>query len=292
MSARAYLELVRIPAVFSAPSDVLAGLALAAAFGAALEPGAVALLLLASVAIYCAGMAANDVFDARIDAQERPGRPIPSGRVPLRAAVALVLGLQGLGLGLAAAVGPPAFAAVGLTVACTYAYNALLKDSPLGPWAMGACRYGNAAIGLSVAGWPSLTLPWLVPLSTLAYTAAVTFVSRHEVDGAARADLRGPFAALLALAIAPAVWALAGPLPVTWAAALPLVTLGWLIGPLRRAWAHPTAGSVRGVVMAGIYGIALTNACLAAAAGGFWQAALAAGLLVPGRAFGRWFYAT
>lgn len=292
MSARAYLELVRIPAVFSAPSDVLAGLALAAAFGAALEPGAVALLLLASVAIYCAGMAANDVFDARIDAQERPGRPIPSGRVPLGAAVALVLGLQGLGLGLAAAVGPPAFAAVGLTVACTYAYNALLKDSPLGPWAMGACRYGNAAIGLSVAGWPSLTLPWLVPLSTLAYTAAVTFVSRHEVDGAARADLRGPFAALLALAIAPAVWALAGPLPVTWAAALPLVTLGWLIGPLRRAWAHPTAGSVRGVVMAGIYGIALTNACLAAAAGGFWQAALAAGLLVPGRAFGRWFYAT
>lgn len=292
MSARAYLELVRIPAVFSAPSDVLAGLALAAAFGAALAPTTIVLLLVASVAVYCAGMAANDVFDATIDAQERPGRPIPSGRVPLRAAWTLVLGLQALGLALGAAVGPPAFAAVGFTVVCTYAYNALLKDSPLGPWTMGACRYGNAAIGLSVAGWPSLTLPWLIPLSTLAYTAAVTFVSRHEVDGAARADLRGPFAALLVLALAPTAWTLAGPLPVTWAAALPLLTLVWLIGPLRRAWAHPTAGSVRGVVMAGIYGIALTNACLAAAAGGFWQAALAAGLLVPGRAFGRWFYAT
>ncbi len=292
MSARAYLELVRIPAVFSAPSDVLAGLAIAAAFGAALEPGAVALLLLASVAVYCAGMAANDVFDATLDAQERPGRPIPSGRVPLRAAWALVLGLQGLGLALAAAVSPPAFAAVGFTIVCTYAYNALLKDSPLGPWTMGACRYGNAAIGLSVAGWPTLPLPWLFPLSTLAYTAAVTFVSRHEVDGAARDDLRGPFAGLLVLALAPTIWTLAAPLPTTWAAALPLLTIAWLIGPLRRAWTHQTAGSVRGVVMAGIYGIALSNACLAAAAGGFWQAALAAGLLVPGRAFGRWFYAT
>lgn len=289
---RPYLELIRLPAVFTAPADVLAGLALAAAAGATLADGVIVALIAASVCIYTAGMAANDIFDAKVDAKERPGRPIPSGRVSLARAWTLVLGLQAAGLGLAALVGAPAMAAVGATIGATYLYNAVLKDSIIGPLAMGACRYGNALIGVSAVGWPQLWWLWLVPTTTAFFVMALTFTSRHEVDGATTAQLRAPLGAMFNGAALPAIWPLTGVLPQIWAAVAVLVPIAWLAGPMRGALRAPNAGSVRGVVMAGIFAIAMINGCIALAAGGWWQAGVAVGLLVPGRFVGRWFYAT
>lgn len=292
MTLRPWLELIRLPAVFTAPADVLAGLALAALAGAAIAPLTAALLIAASAAIYCAGMAANDLFDASIDARERPKRPIPSGRVSRGGAWTLVLALQLVGLALAWIVGPAALVAVGFTVLATYLYNAGFKDGPAGPAVMGLCRYGNALIGLSPIGFDPPSLRLAIPLGTAFYVTAMTFVSRREVDGADRRALALPFAGMIIGALIPAVWPLAGLLPVTWAAAAVLLPLLWLAGPIRRAWREPSAGAIRGVVMAGIFGIAMVDAVIALAAAGFWQAALAVALLVPGRLFGRWFYAT
>jgi 4-hydroxybenzoate polyprenyltransferase len=293
VALRPYLELVRLPAVFTAPADVLAGAALAAVFGRPASPGAIALLVLASAAIYCAGMAANDLCDLEVDRRERPRRPLPSGRVSLRAAWTLVLSLQALGLGLAALVGRDALLAVAATIAATWIYNAVLKGGALGPTAMGVCRYGNAVVGLAASGAvPLAPLAFAIPAGTLAFTAAVTEVSRHEAAGATRRQVAPRAAALLGLSLVPAVWPLAGLLPVPWAAALVLAPLAWLYRPAARAVAAPSPGAVRGLVMAGIFGIAIVNGVIAAAAGGFVAAAVAVGLLVPGRAFGRWFYAT
>lgn len=292
MSLRPWLELVRLPAVFTAPADVLAGLALAALAGVAINPLTALLLIAASAAIYCAGMAANDLFDAPVDARERPARPIPSGRVSRGGAWTLVLALQLLGLALAWSVGPAALVAVGFTVLATYLYNAGFKDGPAGPAVMGLCRYGNALIGLSPIGFDPPSLMLAIPLGTAFYVTAMTFVSRREVDGADRRALALPFAGMLVGAALPAVWPLAGLLPVTWAAAAIILPLAWLAGPIRRAWREPSAAAIRGVVMAGIFGIAMVDAVIALAAAGFWQAAVAVGLLVPGRLFGRWFYAT
>ncbi len=76
---RAYLQLVRLPAVFTAMADIVLGFVLA---NGALSPfPEFAALLCASSALYLAGMVFNDFFDRRIDAVERPKRPIPSGRV-------------------------------------------------------------------------------------------------------------------------------------------------------------------------------------------------------------------
>ncbi|MBM0276363.1 UbiA family prenyltransferase, partial [Micromonospora tarensis] len=69
-------ELVRAPAALSVPGDVIAGAAAAGALGPR-TPG----LAGASVLLYWAGMAANDWSDRRLDAVERPERPIPSGRI-------------------------------------------------------------------------------------------------------------------------------------------------------------------------------------------------------------------
>lgn len=292
MALRPYLELIRLPAVFTAPADVLAGAALAlwaSNTGLGGVAGQLAWLVLASVCVYCAGMAANDIFDAQVDARERPGRPIPSGRVSAARAWTLVLGLQAVGLGVAAWIGTAALLAVAGTVAATYLYNAALKDSILGPLAMGLCRYGNACIGLSVVAapaWPA----YAIPAGTLLYVTALTFVSRYEVDGATRGQVAPPLFALWGLAALPAGWAWV--LPTPWAAAAVLLPLLWLAGPVRRALADPSAGTVRGAVMAGIFGIAMVNAALCALAGAWVLAAIAVGLLVPGKRVGRWFYAT
>ena len=292
MALRPFLELIRLPAVFTAPADVLAGAALATwAAGAAMPWIALGTLVAASACIYCAGMAANDVFDATVDARERPGRPIPSGRVSKAQAWALVLVLQAAGLGLAASVGLLPLVAAAATVVATYLYNAALKDSPVGPLAMGACRYANACLGLAVVSAP-LWPVYVVPAGTLLYVAALTTVSRYEVDGATRAQVAPSLWALWMLSALPAVWALSGVLPILWAASAVALPLLWLAGPVRRALAEPSAGTVRGAVMADIFGIAMVDAAIAAATGGFALAAVIIGLLVPGKLVGRWFYAT
>src|SRR4051794_23744960 len=104
----AYARLVRLPNVFTAMADI----ALAALFLNALPDHlpTFLLLLLASSCLYCGGMVWNDYFDLEQDSRERPFRPLPSGKVSLRAAAALgtLLLLAGVGLAaLAGALGDP-----------------------------------------------------------------------------------------------------------------------------------------------------------------------------------------
>ncbi len=63
------------------------------------------LLLAASGMLYAAGVTLNDWFDRELDARERPGRPIPSGRVSAAAAGRLGWGLLGVGAAMACAAG-------------------------------------------------------------------------------------------------------------------------------------------------------------------------------------------
>jgi 4-hydroxybenzoate polyprenyltransferase len=72
---RAYLQLVRLPNVFTAMADILLGFLLT---HRRLDPWPqFALLLVASCLLYLAGMVLNDYFDREQDARERPFRPIP-----------------------------------------------------------------------------------------------------------------------------------------------------------------------------------------------------------------------
>jgi len=87
---QAVAELVRLPAVLSVPGDVLVG---AAASGQSRDVPRAAGLAAASSCLYLAGMALNDYADRDVDAVERPGRPIPSGRVTPGFALGLAAGL-------------------------------------------------------------------------------------------------------------------------------------------------------------------------------------------------------
>src|SRR5262249_62140595 len=100
MALKPYLQLIRLPNVFTAAADSLAGWLLVE--GSFARPAHWLPLCGASMAIYAAGIALNDVFDVDLDRAERPTRPLPSGGVSVRFATWLAVGLLTAGLGLAA----------------------------------------------------------------------------------------------------------------------------------------------------------------------------------------------
>jgi 4-hydroxybenzoate polyprenyltransferase len=79
------LRLVRVGTLFSPAADVVAGVAIAGL------PWTTDVLraALASVCLYAGGMVWNDVADRRIDAVQRPERPLPRGDLSLAFAIGL-----------------------------------------------------------------------------------------------------------------------------------------------------------------------------------------------------------
>jgi 4-hydroxybenzoate polyprenyltransferase len=281
---RALLELVRLPNVFTAPADVAMGLAVS---GAVLGPQAAALLL-ASACAYAGGMALNDAFDARVDALERPERPIPSGRISRAAALAVAAACLAACLALAAAAGPRSFLVAALLVAAIAVYDGLAKGGPVGPASMAACRALNVGLGMSAGavGWATLG----PALALFAYVLVITVVSRFEVMAAPTAVVRGAvvaFGTLLATmaALVLACWGL----PAAGSLLFLALLAAWLATPLRAAVADPTPRRIIGVIKAAVLGIVLVDATFAAAAAGLAAGLAVAALFVPAYVLGRKF---
>ncbi|MEU5781806.1 SCO3242 family prenyltransferase [Micromonospora lupini] len=261
-------ELVRAPAALSVPGDVVAG----AAAAGALSPRTPALAG-ASVLLYWAGMAANDWADRRLDAVERPERPIPSGRVTPAAALGLAAGLTAAGVGVAAAVGGRRAAALAVPLAASiWGYDLLAKNTAAGPAVMAACRGLDVLLGAS-GGNLVRALPSAATVA--AHTWTVTTLSRREVTGAAAAL---PMRTLVGTALVAASAAVAVPgarradVPgVRSAAALPVLLAGWYAARYGAAQAQvvrdPSAGKVRAAVGAGITGLPALQGALTARGG-------------------------
>lgn len=188
-----YFQLCRIPAVFSAIADICCGYALTHRQPPTYEPYPIfGLLVLASCGLYLAGMVLNDVFDRHIDAQERPRRPLPSGRVSLTAAVRLAVVL--LIIGNVAAVSASLTSGIVALVltACILAYDGGLKNTFFGPLVMGSCRFFNILLGASSVGGLTelLTVPQLPVAAGMGiYIVGVTIFSRQEAATSSRVML-------------------------------------------------------------------------------------------------------
>ncbi len=197
---RAYLQLVRAPAVFTALADVMLGFFFAyrpmlfAEHNRPWEPPwpLLAILMGASALLYMAGMVLNDFFDAKVDAVERPYRPIPSGRVSRaiagRLGAAMLIG--GVALGWLASFQAGNLRAgliASALAAAVLLYDAVLKQTPAGPIGMGVCRMLNVLLGMAVGS--SLFAPVYEEFSVAHYVLAggvglyivgVTLFARHE----------------------------------------------------------------------------------------------------------------
>ncbi|WP_406357900.1 SCO3242 family prenyltransferase [Streptomyces sp. NBC_01635] len=302
--AGAWAELLRLPALFTVPGDVLAGTAAAGA-----RPGPRTLLAIgSSLCLYEAGMALNDWADRTEDAAERPHRPIPSGRIRPAAALTAAGALTGAGLALAAGAGRPALAVAAPLAATVWAYDLALKHTPAGPAAMAAARGLDLLLGAAATGGGTRTaLPSAALLGT--HTLAVTAVSRRETTGG---SVLAPLAALATTAAltrlvthrrtrlpagrrAAAAPGLPGPGP----AEHPLQVTGALAAALGAAYAatagrpyfhaalNPSPPLTQRAVGGGIRATIPLQAALAARSGSAVTSLLVAALAPAGRMFAR-----
>jgi hypothetical protein len=302
---RSYAQLVRLGNVPSALGDIALG-ALAVAALPDRWPAFLALLA-ASACLYMAGMVFNDYFDLEEDRHDRPSRPLPAGRISLRAALLLGSGLLTAGVLLAALAGGllvlaghlgnlllPVAVALGLVVVILL-YDAWLKHTWLGPLAMGMCRFLNVLLGVTLSG--SLAWPLGVHVAGVVglYIVGVTWFARSETRVSNQTALLGAVAVMLL------AFALALPLPMHYplGTASPLfpyllVALVFYLGfPVRAAVVDPSPKRVQAAIGRCLRGLILLDAVLATATAGSVGLVLLV-LLIPSLYLARmrWLYAT
>ncbi|MGP3968919.1 SCO3242 family prenyltransferase, partial [Streptomyces sp. 6N223] len=198
MRVRDVAELIRAPAALTVPGDSLAG----AAHAGFPHGRRTWLTPLASACLYWGGMALNDYADRDLDRDERPERPIPSGRIRPGQALALAAGLTGAGLTLAAAAGGRSALRVAVPLAATvWTYDLAAKNTPAGPAVMATARGLDVLLGAGPR-WRDAALP---ALSVAVHTTGVTLLSRGEVHGTGRAAPRAALATTAAATLA-ALW--------------------------------------------------------------------------------------
>ncbi len=264
------------------------------------------LLIAASASLYCAGMALNDVFDVEIDRTERAERPIPSGRVSISVARVLGFGLLAAGVGVAVVLSiieqdfRPAVVSAALAVA-VFAYDAVVKRTPLGPIGMGLCRFLNVLLGMSLSPSPWQTWHYIIAAGIGLYIVGVSWFARTEAQASNR----------LALGLASLVGAAGVTLLVLFPRFAPpeLLTVSvqqdprrwnmlWGLLGLLIAWrcvwaiADPQPVLVQRAVRHCIFSLIMLDAVVTFAVAGFAPAILLMLLLLPTMFLGQFIYST
>lgn len=282
----AYLQLLRPANVVTALADVLAGFAVAGAtltldgWTAAAELPALGGLLLATTGLYGGGVVLNDVFDAELDADERPERPIPSGRASRRGA-ALFGGLLLMGGIVAAAQVTLLSALLAVLIAAgAVLYDARAKHHVVwGPLNMGLCRGGNLLLGVSAVP-AMLVSSWYLALIPVAYIAAITAVSQGEVHGGTSSTGYVALGLVVGVIGSLLMLGLRADYRVLHAVPFVLFFAAQVVPPFVRATLNPTPQPIRRAVKAGVMALIPLNAALAAGFAG-WMYGLGLLLLLP-----------
>jgi 4-hydroxybenzoate polyprenyltransferase len=268
-----------------------------------------ATLVAASSCLYLAGMVWNDVFDIEVDRLERPERPLPSGGVSLVAARRLAIALTVGGLVAGGMTGIASLCVAVVLAAMVLGYNAGLKNTLLGPLAMGACRSLNVLLGVSPAlvwllkfkdaeldfGILAVTIAlawWLVPLANGLYITGVTMFSRQEANVSSRLRLLGAIGVMAAGLALHAIVLSKGPDPNSPAwnvGAVFVLLLGFRVF---RAVVSPTPRHVQQAVVTAILSLIVIDATLLLVLQTRVHAMWVMLLLPPSLYLGRWLYGT
>ncbi|MEH2266243.1 UbiA-like protein EboC [Nostoc sp.] len=279
-SWRGYLELMRPANIVTAWADILVGFAASGSgiiFAKLINGEAsfttlipLAWLLLATTGLYGGGIVFNDVFDAELDAKERPNRAIPSGRVSRQNAALLGSILFVIGIVAAFQVSLLSAAIATFIILSCLLYDSLAKHHPFfGPLNMGLCRGSNLLLGVSTV--PAIIGErWYLALIPVIYIAAITAISQGEVHGGKK--ITGVVALLLIAIVLTAVLALGLLGEYTAIAALPFaVLLAIRILPnFIKAAREPIAENIRNAVKIGVLSLIVLDATVASGFAGLY----------------------
>ncbi|WP_404800359.1 UbiA-like protein EboC [Amazonocrinis nigriterrae] len=280
---RGYLELMRPANIVTAWADILVGFAASGWIifddfinGQASFVNLIPLgwLLLATTGLYGGGIVFNDVFDAQLDAKERPNRPIPSDRVSRENAT--LLGSLLFAIGIAAAFQVSWLSGI-IGIVITFAallYDAIAKHHAFfGPLNMGLCRGCNLLLGVSAV--PAIVSErWYLAVIPVLYIAAITAISQGEVNGGKK--ITGVLAILLISIVLTAVLALGILQDYTVIAALPFaILLAIRVLPnFVNAAREPIPEKIRTAVKVGVLSLIILDATVAAGFAGLYYGLL------------------
>lgn len=182
MQTKAYIQLIRPANIVTAIADILAGIAIAAHQFGGINYGSF-ILIISTIGLYGGGVVLNDAFDAKLDAVERPERPIPSRKISVGSAMNFGYSLLAIGC-VTAFFNSITSGIIAICIALlAIIYNSYGKhQSIFGPINMGLCRGGNLLLGISAV---PMIVPqvWFLALIPIVYIAAITMVSSGEVHG-------------------------------------------------------------------------------------------------------------
>ena len=263
-SVWAYLQLMRPANITTAWADILMGCVVAGIYSTNLHFADIFWLVFSTTGLYGGGVVFNDVCDAKLDAVERPERPLPSGRATLSGAIALGTILLSMGIFAAAMVSP--LSAILATIVATLAlvYDFWSKHHTfVGPVNMALCRGCNLLLGISVIPF-AVSDRWYLALIPIIYIAAITAISQGEVHGGKKttgiiaiASIGIVIGSIIGLAVLPE-YALSVTLPF-----LALFT-ALVLPPFIKAAIAPTPKLIQAAVKAGILSLIVLDATIAA----------------------------
>lgn len=189
VSIKDYLVLVRLPNLFTLPSNILVGMATVSSLAFTLTSFTQFLLLVTiSVLLYCVGIVLNDLYDFDIDKKERPNRPLPSGKISRRSAIVLVAIFSTLALILSLQVSFSTLVISSILFSVIFGYDKYLKNTHAGPFTIASARVMNILLGTSVSlrsvdSYSQIVTLTFVLIITFVYVSLIGFISRYEVHG-------------------------------------------------------------------------------------------------------------
>tara|TARA_B100000470_G_C19750050_1_gene373337 strand:- start:247 stop:1086 length:840 start_codon:yes stop_codon:yes gene_type:complete len=173
-----YLQLVRLPGIFTAFSNVLIGYFFSFSFNS--EVIFLPYLLVTSGMLFCSGMIFNDYFDYNRDKKERSFRPLPSGKISKQNALLIgfifliLANISAFFLGFDSLI-------ISLILSCMILfYNLKLKSiSFLGILNLSVIRMLNILLGFSIIGISFEFIQYLFPLGI--FIVGISILAKNEI---------------------------------------------------------------------------------------------------------------
>ena len=203
----AWLQLLRIPNLFTVPGDVVLGFLIA---GGIVSDNSFIQSVVAVILLYAFGLITNDLADYHEDLLERQDRPLPSGKISRKSAKFAALALLAIALFISARLNLYAFYSAFVLAVFIMLYNFFFKkNSLLGPFAIALCRVLSVIFGFLAGVSENQRIPpmfYIVCFIWLLYFFSVSLAAYFETES--DKPVRGRFM----LFLIPMLWLATAPI--------------------------------------------------------------------------------
>ena len=174
---KSYLQLVRIPGIFTAFTNILLGFFIVQHTN--INWDFLGPLLTTSGFLFIAGMSLNDYFDYKIDKKESPNRPLPSGKISRKTALGIGLGSLLFANVIASFVGLQSLVVSLVMTILILSYDIKLKKyAVFGIINLSSIRFLNVILGTTIVTITLEMIWFAIPIAI--FVAGISILAKTE----------------------------------------------------------------------------------------------------------------